>query len=164
LLLLSLLLLFASRVFVKSLDQLLRATIGRENGGEGGPSPASISHATVGMGRDEDSSMLRSLDEDELSDMAAAAKDGDGGGRRVEMEMGSQLLLRAGRQLNFLLDFGGPNPMTLSKSRCVTSDYADIKITLFLVLDNLAPVCKICGVRKICGVSVKFTDVVFIPT
>jgi hypothetical protein len=68
------------------------------------------------MGRDEDSSMLRSLDEDELSDMAAAAKDGDSGGRRVEMEMGSQLLLHAGGQLNFLLDFGRPNPMTLSKS------------------------------------------------
>ncbi len=86
------LLLFAARVFVKSLDQLLRATIGRENGGEGGPIPASISHATVGMGRDKDSSMLQSLDEDKLSDMAAAAKDGDGGGRRVEMEMESQLL------------------------------------------------------------------------
>jgi hypothetical protein len=48
--------------------------------------------------------------------MAAAAKDGDSGGRRVEMEMGSQLLLHAGGQLNFLLDFGRPNPMTLSKS------------------------------------------------
>ncbi len=60
-----------------------------------GSSPA-ISHATVGMVRDEDSSMPLSLDGDELSGMTAAAKRWR---RRRQQDGGSgRSILHAGRR------------------------------------------------------------------